>query len=191
MYIIAGLGNPGREYARTRHNVGFEAVDALAGKYGIDVTTGKFKALIGKGLIEGQRVLLVKPLTYMNLSGESLREAADFFKVDVASELIVIHDDISLPPGQLRIRAKGSAGGHNGLKSIIAQLGTQEFLRIKVGVGEKPADGDLVNHVLGRFPKEERVLMDEVIARAASAAVCLMTEGLEKAMNEYNRKAEA
>ena len=142
MYIIAGLGNPGKQYAQTRHNVGFDTIDILADKYNISVDTKKHKALCGKGMIEGQKVVLAKPQTFMNLSGESVRELVDFYKIDPEEELIVIYDDISLEPGQLRIRPKGSAGGHNGIKNIIAHLGTQVFKRVKVGVGEKPKGSD-------------------------------------------------
>ena len=188
MFIIAGLGNPGREYAHTRHNVGFDTIDVLADQYRIDVDTRKHKALIGKGMIDGQKVILVKPQTYMNLSGESIREAVDFYKVDVSSELIVIYDDISLNPGQLRIRLKGSAGGHNGIKNIIQHLGSQEFMRIKVGVGEKPQGYDLADYVLGHFSKEEQDEMDQAKKRAAQAAAMMITGDTEKAMNEYNRK---
>ena len=188
MYIIAGLGNPGRQYAHTRHNVGFDAIDVLAEKYNIKVENAKGRALTGSGRIEGQSVLLVKPLTYMNLSGESIRALTDFYKIDETSQLIVIYDDISLPPGQLRIREKGSAGGHNGIKSIISHLGGQEFLRIKVGVGEKPAGWDLADYVLSRFAEDDRKKVEEALERAADVAVCLMTDGVEAAMNEYNRK---
>ncbi|MDO4522530.1 MAG: aminoacyl-tRNA hydrolase [Eubacteriales bacterium] len=188
MYIIVGLGNPGNKYDKTRHNVGFDTIDVLADKYGIDVDNKKFKALYGKGVIEGQRVILAKPQTFMNLSGESVRELIDFYKVDETSELIVIYDDISLEPGQLRIRTKGSAGGHNGIKNIISHLGGQEFLRVKVGVGEKPKGFDLADYVLSRFSKEERALVEEAQKRAAQAVVSLMTDGAETAMNEYNRK---
>lgn len=172
MYIIAGLGNPGKQYAQTRHNVGFDTIDILADKYNISVDTKKHKALCGKGMIEGQKVVLAKPQTFMNLSGESVRELVDFYKIDPEEELIVIYDDISLEPGQLRIRPKGSAGGHNGIKNIIAHLGTQVFKRVKVGVGEKPKGYDLADYVLSRFPKDERVLMEEAFERAGEAAVC-------------------
>ena len=176
------------EYAHTRHNVGFDAIDVLAEKYNIKVENAKGRALTGSGRIEGQSVLLVKPLTFMNLSGESIRALTDFYKIDETSQLIVIYDDISLPPGQLRIREKGSAGGHNGIKSIISHLGGQEFLRIKVGVGEKPAGWDLADYVLSRFAEDDRKKVEEALERAADAAVCLMTDGVEAAMNEYNRK---
>lgn len=144
MFIIVGLGNPTPEYEGTRHNVGFEVIDALARKYNIDVDTKKHRAYIGKGMIEGQKVILAKPQTYMNLSGESVRSLLDYYKVDEEQELLVIYDDISLGVGQIRIRAKGSAGGHNGIKNIIAHLGGQVFPRIKVGVGEKPPKWDLI-----------------------------------------------
>lgn len=188
MYIIAGLGNPTSQYARTRHNVGFDAIDAIADRYGISVDTKKYKALIGKGVIEGHKVVLAKPQTYMNLSGESIRELIDYFKIDETEELIVIYDDISLEPGQIRLRGKGSAGGHNGLKSIIAHLGGQEFKRIKVGVGEKPAGWDLADYVLGRFSKDERELVDQALKRAQEATVMIMEQGMDAAMNAYNRK---
>ena len=186
MYIIVGLGNPGKQYAHTRHNVGFDTIDILAERYHISMDIKKHKAVCGKGVIEGQRVVLARPQTFMNLSGESVRELVDFYKIDPEEELIVIYDDISLEPGQLRIRPKGSAGGHNGIKNIIAQLGTQNFLRVKVGVGEKPAGWDLADYVLGHFSKEEQVLMEEAFLRAADAASALLTEDVERVMNQYN-----
>ena len=190
MYIIVGLGNPGSRYAHTRHNVGFDTIDILADRYGISVDNKKFKALWGKGVIEGQRVVLAKPQTYMNLSGESVRQLIDFYKIDETEELIVIYDDISLEPGQLRIRGKGSAGGHNGIKSIIAHLGGQDFKRIKVGVGEKPLGFDLADYVLSRFSKAERESVEEALQRAAQAAAAIMTDGMDAAMNRYNKKVE-
>lgn len=190
MYIIVGLGNPGKQYEHTRHNVGFDTIDVLAERYHISVDAKKHKALYGKGLIEGNKVILAKPQTYMNLSGESVRELIDFYKIDETEELIVIYDDISLDPGQLRLRAKGSAGGHNGIKNIIAHLGGQEFKRVKVGVGEKPKGYDLADYVLSRFPKEERKKVDAALERAADAAVKIITDDMAAAMNEYNKKAE-
>lgn len=187
MYIIVGLGNPGKQYEKTRHNIGFDFIDTLADKYHISVLEAKFKALIGKGVIEGQKVVLVKPLTYMNLSGESVRQVIDYFKVDEESELIIVYDDISLNPGGLRIRAKGSAGGHNGIKNIIQHLGHDKFMRIKVGVGEKPKGWDLVDYVLGRFTTEDRKLVDEAIDVAVEAAKIMITEGIDEAMNRCNR----
>ena len=188
MFIIAGLGNPDEKYQGTRHNVGFDVVDRLAEKYQIAVDTKKHRALIGKGVIEGQKVLLVKPQTYMNLSGESIRSLVEYYKIDPEEELLVIYDDISLEVGQLRIRRKGSAGGHNGIKNIIAQIGTQVFKRVKVGVGEKPKGYDLADYVLGRFSTEERKLVDEAIVQAADAVEKIITDGPDAAMNEYNRK---
>ncbi len=188
MYIIAGLGNPGRAYQKTRHNVGFDVIDCIADKYNIDISEKKFKALLGKGVIEGQKVVLVKPQTFMNLSGESLGDVVRYFKTEPESELIVIYDDISLPPGQLRIRKKGSAGGHNGMKSIIAHLGTQNFLRIKVGVGEKPPGWDLADYVLGRMSKAERSDAEESFVDAVGAISLLLKGEVESAMNQYNAK---
>ena len=186
MYIIAGLGNPTKEYEGTRHNVGFDVIDRLSERYNIDVTMEKHRALIGKGMIAGQKVILVKPQTYMNLSGESIRSVIDYYKVDPEKELIVIYDDISLGVGQLRIRAKGSAGGHNGIKNIIAQLGTDEFARVKFGVGDKPKGSDLVDHVLGRFSKDDEELAKSHFRTAAAAITCIMNEGCAEAMNRYN-----
>ncbi len=188
MFIFVGLGNPGRRYQNTRHNVGYEVIDTLASRYHIDVGTCRFHGLVGKGNIEGHAVVLAKPLTYMNLSGQCVRELAHFYKIEAASELIVIYDDVSLSPGQLRIREKGSAGGHNGIKSILSQLGGDAFLRIKVGIGAKPPEYDLADYVLGTFSRQERQLMDGAIARAADAAASLLTKGAAWAMNEYNRK---
>ena len=190
MYIIAGLGNPGREYVNTRHNAGYDVIDALADKYNISVLELKHKALVGKGCIGGRKVVLVKPVTYMNLSGESLRAAADYYKVDVERELLVVSDDISLPPGQLRVRKRGSAGGHNGLKNIIKMLGTEDFQRIRMGVGEKPKGYDLVDWVLGHFNKEERTAMDGAVLRAVRAVEMILEDGADAAMNEFNRKVQ-
>ena len=187
MYLIAGLGNPTREYEKTRHNVGFEAIDILADKAGTTVTEKKHKALYGKGYIGGQKVILAKPQPYMNLSGESIRELADFYKIE-PENIIILCDDINLSEGQLRIRLKGSAGGHNGLKNIISHLGTQEFPRIRIGVGEKPRGMDLADYVLGRFPKEQQAVMEEAYRDAAEAACMMIEDGADAAMNHYNRK---
>ena len=187
MYIIVGLGNPSKQYEGTRHNAGFMTLDVLADRYNIDISEKKHKALCGKGVIEGNKVVLLKPQTFMNLSGESVRAAADFYKV-APEEIIVIYDDISLEPGQLRVRKKGSAGGHNGMKNIIAHLGTQDFPRIRVGVGEKPAGLDLADYVLGRFSKGERELLEEAFKEGAQAAVAILCDGIESAMNQFNGK---
>lgn len=186
MYIIAGLGNPGKKYEGTRHNIGWQVVDELADKHGIRIMESRFRGLVGKGAIGGEKVLLLKPLTYMNLSGESIAEAVRFYKLDAATQLIVISDDISLDVGQLRMRKKGSAGGHNGLKNIIAHLGSEEFMRIKIGVGDKPAGGDLVDYVLGSFSKEEKKILDETKRNAVLAIETIISDGIDKAMNLYN-----
>jgi PTH1 family peptidyl-tRNA hydrolase len=188
MYVIAGLGNPTKEYENTRHNIGFMAIDYLADKYGISLLECKHKALMGKGVINGNKVVLVKPLTYMNLSGEAIRSVIDYYKVDETEELIVIYDDISLDVGQLRIRKKGSAGGHNGIKNIIAHLGHDTFKRIKIGVGEKPKGYDLADYVLGHFTGDELKIMNESF-KDVDSAVNLMLEGeVDKAMNDFNAK---
>lgn len=188
MFIIAGLGNPDRQYEGTRHNAGFDVIDRIAEKYNIAVDTKKHRAYIGKGIIDGQKVILAKPQTYMNLSGESIRSLVDYYKIDEENELLVVYDDISLDVGQLRIRAKGSAGGHNGIKNIIAHLGTQVFPRIKVGVGEKPKGYDLADYVLGHFSKAEREMMEEGYDNAVRAAEMIVSGQLNEAMNEFNRK---
>lgn len=186
MFLIVGLGNPTKQYENTRHNVGFDAIDYIADEYDISVDLKKHKALIGKGVIAGQKVILAKPQTFMNLSGESVREIIDYYNIDAETELLVLFDDISLDVGKLRIRKKGSAGGHNGIKNIIAQTGTQNFSRIKIGVGEKPSYMDLVDYVLGHFSKEERVNINEAIENTAKAVELILQDDFEKAMNLYN-----
>ncbi|MCI8637646.1 MAG: aminoacyl-tRNA hydrolase [Coprococcus sp.] len=188
MFIIAGLGNPDRQYQGTRHNVGFDVIDLLSEKYNIAVDTKKHRAYIGKGVIEGHKVILAKPQTYMNLSGESIRSLVDFYKIDPENELLVIYDDVSLDVGQIRIRKKGSAGGHNGMKNIIAHLGTDVFARIKIGVGEKPRGYDLADYVLGKFSKGERELMEEGYVEASEATAGIICGEIDKAMNEHNKK---
>ncbi len=187
MYIIVGLGNPTKQYENTRHNVGFDAIDILADRYNISVTEKKHRAYCGSGYIEGQKVLLVKPQTYMNLSGESVHSAMEFYKCDPVEELIVLCDDINLDVGQLRIRKKGSAGGHNGLKNIIAHLHTEEFQRVRIGVGHKPENYDLVDFVLGHFSKAEQEDILQGEKDAAEAVKVLVTKGIESAMNLFNR----
>ncbi|MCD7724471.1 MAG: aminoacyl-tRNA hydrolase [Clostridiales bacterium] len=190
MYIIVGLGNPGRDYENTRHNIGFEAIDRLADRNHIAMGEKKHKAIIGKGFVAGQKTVLVKPQTYMNLSGESVRDVINYYKIDEREQLIVVSDDISLQPGQLRIRKKGSAGGHNGLKNIILQLGHDEFPRVRIGVGEKPSGFDLADYVLGHFQKEEREVMEESAGRAAEAIEMMITDGPDKAMNQFNHRKD-
>ena len=187
MFIIAGLGNPDKQYEGTRHNVGFDVIDRLADKYNISVDARKHRAFVGKGIIEGQKVILAKPQTYMNLSGESIRSLVDYYKIAEEHELIVIYDDINLGVGQLRIREKGSAGGHNGIKNIIACLGTQVFPRIRVGVGEKPhPDYDMADWVLGKFQGEDQKTISLAVKRAADAVECLIQDGIDRAMNRFN-----
>ena len=188
MFLIVGLGNPGKQYENTRHNVGFDAIDVLVDEYRIPSSGKQHKAMYGKGVIEGQKVILAKPLTYMNLSGEAVRAMVDYYKIDPETELLVIFDDISLAPGNIRIRKKGSAGGHNGIKSIITHLGTQNFQRIKVGVGEKPKNWDLADYVLGAFSKDDRKLVDEALERSAKAAALIVQGEIDEAMNLYNKK---
>ena len=188
MFLIVGLGNPGKQYENTRHNVGFDAIDVLVDEYRIPSSGKQHKAMYGKGVIEGQKVILAKPLTYMNLSGEAVRAMVDYYKIDPETELLVIFDDISLAPGNIRIRKKGSAGGHNGIKSIITHLGTQNFQRIKVGVGEKPKNWDLADYVLGTFSKDDRKLVDEALERTAKAAALIVQGEIDEAMNLYNKK---
>ena len=190
MFIIVGLGNPGKQYENTRHNIGFEAIDALIDAYNVPYSGKAHKAMYGKGIIGGQKVILAKPMTYMNLSGESVRELVDYYKVDPETELLVIYDDVSLEPGNIRIRKKGSAGGHNGIKNIIAHLGHDVFLRIKVGVGEKPKGYDLADYVLGHFTADEKKKIQES-GEMAEKAVRLMLQGdVDAAMNQYNKKQE-
>ncbi len=188
MYLIVGLGNPTREYSHTRHNVGFDTVDYLIDRYRIPYSGVKHKAMYGKGVIDGCKVIIAKPTTYMNLSGEAVRQLIDYYKIDPVEELLVIYDDISLAPGQLRVRKKGSAGGHNGIKNIIANIGTSDFKRIRLGVGEKPKGWDLADYVLGHFSAGDRKLVEEAMEHAADAVEMILRDDLDGAMNRYNRK---
>lgn len=188
MFLVVGLGNPDKKYEHTRHNIGFDVIDALADKYNIRINEKKHRALCGTGAIEGVKVLLAKPQTYMNLSGESVAEILNFYKLDPESEMLVIFDDISLEPGNIRIRKKGSAGGHNGIKNIIAMTGTQNFMRIKVGVGEKPQGWDLADYVLGRMDKEDQSRVEDAVKDAIEATVLVIRDEVDKAMNLYNAK---
>ncbi len=187
MFLIAGLGNPGTEYAATRHNIGFDMVTYLGDQYHIPLRSRENKAIVGKGIIGGQKVMLAQPQTFMNLSGESIRALLEYYKTD-REKLIIIYDDISLPVGQVRVRPKGSAGGHNGIKNIIQHLGTEEFARIRIGVGAKPEGGDLVKHVLGRFSREEDGMIRDVFALAEEALLTIMNEDVAAAMNQVNGK---
>ena len=186
MYIIAGLGNPDLKYRGTRHNAGFCALDALAERNRIQVASRQHRALTGKGMIHGQKVILAKPQTYMNLSGESVKLAGGFYKIP-PDHVLVVSDDVALPLGKLRIRAGGSAGGHNGLKNIIAHLGTDQFPRIRVGVGapEHP-DHEMIDWVIGKFSPAEKKVVDEAVSRALDAALCVIERGVNEAQNRYN-----
>lgn len=188
MYVIAGLGNPGRKYEGTRHNSGFAALDILAERYRIPVASERMKGLCGSGLIDGEKVLLVKPQTYINLSGECIREIVSWYRIDPEKELIVLYDDISLAPGMLRVREKGSAGGHNGMKNIIAMLGTQTFKRVRIGVGETPEGFSQIDWVLGRFPLGQRADMLDAYDRASQAAAALVTQPAAEVMNRFNTR---
>lgn len=183
MFLIVGLGNPGSQYEDTRHNIGFKVIDNISKEYNIEINRQKFKGMCGEGFINGEKVILLKPTTYMNLSGESIREAIDFYKLS-NEDILVIYDDISLDVGRLRIRDKGSAGGHNGIKSIIAHLGTDIFPRIKVGVGQPNVD--LVHYVLGKFSKEEMEVLSESIDASTKAAVEILSNDVKTAMNKFN-----
>ena len=188
-YLIVGLGNIGYEYENTRHNIGFRVLDALAKASNLVFTDGRYGATC-ELRIKGRTLVLLKPSTYMNLSGESIGELVSYYKVDEEQELLVIYDDVSLDVGQLRIRRKGSAGGHNGIKDIIRHLGTDVFPRIKIGVGEKPKGYDLADYVLGHFSREEREMMEEGYQKAAEAVEMILAGELDEAMNVFNRKAK-
>ncbi|MBQ5696190.1 MAG: aminoacyl-tRNA hydrolase [Clostridium sp.] len=183
MFLIVGLGNPGKEYDGTRHNIGFAAIDYIADKYNIELNRVKFKGVFGEGFIDNKKVILLKPTTYMNLSGESIREVINFYKIS-NEEIIVLYDDISLEVGRLRIREKGSHGGHNGIKSIIANLGTDVFPRVKIGVGAPK--GNLVSHVLGKFDNEEVEILKETIKASSEATSIIIKSDIKSAMNKLN-----
>lgn len=190
MIVIAGLGNPGTKYSLTRHNVGFDVIDVLANRFNIKVNKAKFKGLVGEGSFAGEKIILIKPSTFMNLSGESIRPLMDFYKLK-PEELIVIVDDIDIEFGTIRIKKKGSGGTHNGLKSIISQTGTDQFPRLKIGVGQKPIHYDLADFVLSNFSKSERQIIDKAILNAADAVDEFISNGIDSAMNKYNMKTLA
>lgn len=186
IYLIIGLGNPGKKYENTRHNVGFDTIDYLSYKHSIKVSRIGFKAVYGEGEIEGKRIILLKPQTFMNLSGESVREIVDWYKVPL-ERVIIIYDDIDLEPGKIRIRPKGSSGSHNGMKSIIYQLQADNFPRIRIGIGRAPERWDLADYVLSKFSKEDREIIDQSIEKAAEAAIMVTNNGADKAMNRFNK----
>lgn len=188
MYIIAGLGNPGSKYENTRHNIGFKAIDAMASEFGIDVNRAKFKGLIGEGRIGSEKVILLKPQTYMNLSGQSVREIMNFYKIP-EENLIVIYDDFDLPIGSIRVRKSGGPGTHNGMKSVVQELGSRKFPRVRVGIGS--SDGSTIQFVIGKVGKDEQQILNEAAEAAASAAADIIRIGIENAMNIHNtRKSE-
>ena len=190
MIVIAGLGNPGTKYASTRHNVGFDVMDALANKFGIKLNKIKFKGLVGEGTWAGKKIVLIKPSTYMNLSGESIRPLMEFYKLK-PEELFVVVDDVDIEFGTIRLKKKGSAGTHNGLKSIIFHLETEEFPRLKIGIGQRPEHYDLADFVLSKFSKSERQIIDKAIIKAADAVDEFIVNGIDSAMNKYNIKTPA
>lgn len=183
MYLIVGLGNPEEEYSKTRHNMGFNTINKIAQEYGIQVNQKKFQALYGTGMIENQKVILLKPQTYMNLSGNSVKEVVDFYKTE---KILVIYDDMDIEPGKIKIRKKGSSGGHNGMKSIIQMLGTEEFARIRVGIGRPQFKGDEINYVIGAIPEEEIKRLEEGTQKAKEAAIEIIKNGIDASMNKYN-----
>ena len=187
MFVIVGLGNPGKKYEKTRHNMGFLAIDKLAEKHDIKVNKLKHKALTGDGFIFGQKALLVKPQTYMNLSGESVREIVSYYDIDL-EDLIVIYDDFDLEIGTIRIRKKGSSGSHNGMKSIIGQIQSKDFPRIRIGIGKSGGGAEWKDFVLGKTSKQDEKLIEDAVDRAADAVGCILEKGIDKSMNEYNVK---
>ena len=188
LFVIVGLGNPGKEYTASRHNAGYLAIDRLMDRYGIKLSSKKFDGLSGRGTIDGRKVMLVKPTTFMNNSGRCVKKIVDYYKLDPANDLVILYDDIDLEPGMMRVRTKGSAGSHNGMKSVIQHLKTQEFARIRIGVGTPPPQMDLVDWVLGKIPKEEIPLIRDVCDDICEAVPMIIAEDTEAAMNRYNRK---
>lgn len=185
MYLIVGLGNPEQDYSNTRHNMGFNTINKIAKQYNIEIKQKKFKGLYGKGIIENEKVILLKPQTYMNLSGESIKEVVDFYKIE-PSKIIVIYDDIDIMPGIIKIRKKGGAGSHNGMKSVIHELQTTEFPRIRVGIGCPKDKSNLINYVIGAIPEEDKVLLDKGTTLAKEALIEIISNGIDCAMNKFN-----
>lgn len=185
MYLIVGLGNPEEEYSKTRHNMGFNVVNKLSNKYGIEVNKKKFDGLCGDGIIEGEKVILLKPQTYMNLSGKSIVQVVNFYKTPLEN-IIVIYDDIDIEQGLIRIRKKGSSGSHNGMKSVIAELGSEEFARVRVGIGKPKYEGDMINYVIGAVPEEEQKELEKGVEKAKEAIVEILKSGIDIAMNKFN-----
>ena len=185
MYLIIGLGNPEVEYSKTRHNIGFNTINKIAQQYNIEINKNKFQGLYESAVIEGKKVILVKPQTYMNLSGNCVKEIADFYKVQ-KEEILIIYDDMDIEPGKIKIRKKGSSGGHNGMKSIIKMLGTEEFPRIRIGIGRPEHNGDEINYVIGAIPEEEIPKLEEGVEKAKEAVIEILKNGIDSAMNKLN-----
>lgn len=185
MYLIVGLGNPETDYANTRHNMGFNTINEISKKYNIEVNKQKFKGLIGKGIIEEEKVILLKPQTFMNLSGESIKECIDFYKIDL-EQIIIIYDDIDIDPGIIKIRKKGGAGSHNGMKSVISSLNSEKFARIRIGIGTPEDKSDLINYVIGYIKEEEKKELEEGVIKASKAVSEILKNGIDMAMNKYN-----
>ena len=185
MYLIIGLGNPEEEYSKTRHNMGFNAINKIAEQYGLKINKNKFQGLYESAIIEGQKVILIKPQTYMNLSGECIKQFVDFYKIQ-KEEILVIYDDMDIEPGKIKIRKKGGPGGHNGMKSIIKMLGTEELSRIRVGIGRPEHNGDEINYVIGAIPEEEIPKLNEGVENAKEAVIEVLKNGIDSAMNKLN-----
>ena len=185
MYLIVGLGNPENEYANTRHNMGFDTINKLAEKNNIEVNKNKFKGLYGTGIIHNQKVILLKPQTYMNLSGESVKEVIDFYHIN-SEEIIIIYDDIDTEKGNIRIRKKGGPGSHNGMKSVVENIQTTNFGRIRVGIGQPEYKNDMIKYVIGKIPEEERKILQEGVNKAAEAVEGILKSGIDIAMNKFN-----
>ena len=185
MYLIIGLGNPEAEYSKTRHNMGFNTINKIAKKYNIEVNKTKFQGLWESTIIEGQKVILIKPQTYMNLSGNCVQEFVNFYKVE-KENIIVIYDDMDIEPGLIKIRKQGGPGGHNGMKSIIQMLGTEEFSRVRIGIGRPKHNGDEINYVIGGIPEEEIPKLEEGIEKAKDAVIEIIKNGIDSAMNKFN-----
>ena len=189
MYLIVGLGNPEQDYSKTRHNMGFNVINALSEKYDIPVTKSKFKGLVGSGIIENEKVLLLKPQTFMNLSGESIIETMNFYKIEPA-DIIIIYDDVDIEPGQIRIRKFGSAGTHNGMKSVVQCLGTEDFCRIRIGIGKPDSTTDMITYVIGYISPEETEQLKDGVKIAKEAVVEILKNGVDSAMNKFNKKKD-
>ena len=185
MYIIVGLGNPEPEYSNTRHNMGFDTINKLAKKYNIEFSKTNFKGIYGTGIIEGEKVILLKPQTYMNLSGESVKKIIDFYKLNTEN-LIIIYDDIDIEPGIIKLRKTGGSGTHNGMKSVIKEIGTEKFPRVRVGIGKPEHKGDLINYVIGKIPEEDKKILEKSTDIARDAVIEIIKSGIDKAMNKFN-----